>query len=171
METPKDKLEDKETLDKIRNFQGSFAEFKDMMDRKAGKNTNAYDSPVYQGYGVVNIPKRNMVKNFSTFIKEEYVAYGFTGPSSSDYASSGVTFSNPYQGYSGYNMTAVASVLDDATQKAIKEAQVYSDDDDENHTKEGYLQEYKKLVGSKLAEAFTAHGIDSSLAVLEDLNQ
>jgi hypothetical protein len=161
METPKEKLEDQETLDKIRNFQGSFSEFKDMMDRKAGKNTNAYDSPVYQGYGIVNIPKRNMVKDFSTFIKEEYVAYGFTGPSwnSSSY---GVSFSNPYQGYSGYDMTPVATVLDDATQRAIKEAQLYGDNDNESHTREGYLKEYKNLVNSKLADAFRAHGVDSS---------
>ena len=170
METPKEKFEDQETLDKIRNFQGSFAEFKDMMDRKAGKNTNAYDSPVYQGYGVVNIPQRNMVKDFSTFIKEEYVAYGFTGPKMGA-ASYGVSFSNPYQGYSGYDMTPVATVLDDATQKAIKEAQLYGDNDNESHTREGYLKEYKNLVNSKLADAFRAHGVDSSLADLDNMNQ
>lgn len=162
METPKDQLKDQETLDKIRNFQGSFAEFKEMMDRKAGKNTNAYNSPVYQNYGVVNTPQRNMVKNFSTFIKEDYVAYGFTGPSFG-YSSYGINFSNPYQGYTGYNMTAVATILDDATQKAIKEATLYADDENEDHTKEGYLSEYKNLVKTKLEEAFKAHSVDLSL--------
>jgi hypothetical protein len=167
METPKEQLEDQETLDKIRYFQGSFADFKEMMDRKAGKNTNAYDSPVYQGYGVVNIPNRNMsIKNFSTYIKEDYVAIGFTGPSW-NYASYGVSFNNPYAGYTGYDMRPVVGVLDDATQKAIKEAQMYGDNDNENHTREGYLKEYKNLVKSKLEEAFRAHGIDSSLAGLD----
>jgi hypothetical protein len=106
------------------------------------------------------------IKNFSTYIKEDYVAIGFTGPSW-NYASYGVSFNNPYAGYTGYDMRPVVSVLDDATQKAIKEAQMYGDNDNENHTREGYLKEYKNLVKSKLEEAFRAHGIDSSLAGLD----
>ena len=133
-----------------------------MKNRKEGKNTNAYNSPDYQNYGVVNTPQRTMVKNFSNFIKEDYVAYGFTGPSFG-YSSYGINFSNPYQGYTGYNMTAVATILDDATQKAIKEATLYADDENEDHTKEGYLSEYKNLVKTKLEEAFKAHNVDLSL--------
>ena len=39
----------------IRHFKGSVAQFKQMFDDLAGgKNTNAYDTPEYQGYNEVH---------------------------------------------------------------------------------------------------------------------
>jgi hypothetical protein len=64
-------LDSDETLQDIRHFKGSFKEFKDWFDKKAGANTNAYDDvefeypvkrkayntqPVYQTFGIVNVP-------------------------------------------------------------------------------------------------------------------
>jgi len=39
-----------EYLDKIRHYKGTVADFKQFWDDKAGKNTNAYDTPEYQGF-------------------------------------------------------------------------------------------------------------------------
>ena len=68
-------VQDDSALQNIRHFRGNFKEFKDWFDKKAGQNTNAFDSydkkypeedgeqkdtqPVYQSFGIVNIPERN----------------------------------------------------------------------------------------------------------------
>lgn len=68
-------LEDDKVLQDIRYFKGNFKEFKDWFDAKAGQNTNAFNDydkkypkeegeqtdtqPVYQTFGIVNLPKRN----------------------------------------------------------------------------------------------------------------
>lgn len=64
-------LNQDKTLQDIRHFKGTFKEFKDWFDQRAGGNTNAYDDvdyeypikrkatntqPVYQGYDIVMIP-------------------------------------------------------------------------------------------------------------------
>jgi hypothetical protein len=41
-------------LNKIRHFKGTVADFKSYWDEMAGKNTNAYDTPEYQGFDNVH---------------------------------------------------------------------------------------------------------------------
>ena len=50
-----------EELEKIRYFKGIVKDFKSFWDAQAGKNTNAYNSPEYQGYDVY--PTRGEVKS------------------------------------------------------------------------------------------------------------
>ena len=54
-------LEDKE-LEKIRYFKGSAADLKAFFDQKAGRNTNAFETPVYQGFDNVH-PTRGETKS------------------------------------------------------------------------------------------------------------
>jgi hypothetical protein len=55
-----DTQEDKDQ-DSIRHFKGSVGQFKQMFDDLAGTDTNAYDSPAYQGFDVH--PTRGEVKS------------------------------------------------------------------------------------------------------------
>lgn len=43
-----------EILKKIRYFKGSVLDFKNFWDQKAGKNTNSFDTPPYQGFNNVH---------------------------------------------------------------------------------------------------------------------
>jgi hypothetical protein len=49
-------------LNKIRHFKGTVADFKSYWDEMAGKNTNAFGSPEYQGFGGVH-PIRGATKS------------------------------------------------------------------------------------------------------------
>jgi hypothetical protein len=40
-------------LERIRYYKGNVASFKKYFDDRAKENTNAYDTPAYQGYGVL----------------------------------------------------------------------------------------------------------------------
>lgn len=40
-------------LEKIRYYKGNVADFKKYFDDRAKENTNAYNAPAYQGYGVL----------------------------------------------------------------------------------------------------------------------
>ena len=40
-------------LERIRYYKGNVADFKKYFDDRAKENTNAYDTPPYQGYGVL----------------------------------------------------------------------------------------------------------------------
>ena len=58
-------MDPQETKDEnaIRHYKGSVAQFKQMFDDLAdGKNTNAYDTPEYQGYDGVH-PVRGEIKS------------------------------------------------------------------------------------------------------------
>jgi len=58
-------MDQQETKDEnaIRHYKGSVAQFKQMFDDLAGgQNTNAYDTPEYQGYDGVH-PVRGEVKS------------------------------------------------------------------------------------------------------------
>ena len=46
--------EEDNKLEKIRHFKGSVKDFKSFFDEKAGKNTNAFDTPEYQGFNKVH---------------------------------------------------------------------------------------------------------------------
>ena len=46
--------EEREDLNKIRHYKGSVADFKNFWDEMAGKNTNSYDTPAYQGFNNVH---------------------------------------------------------------------------------------------------------------------
>ena len=50
-----------EELEKIRHYKGSVKDFKSFWDTQAGLNTNAYNTPEYQGYDVY--PTRGEVKS------------------------------------------------------------------------------------------------------------
>lgn len=41
-------------LNKIRNYKGTVADFKSYWDEMAGKDTNAYNTPEYQGFNNVH---------------------------------------------------------------------------------------------------------------------
>ena len=43
-----------EELEKIRHYKGSVKDFKSFWDTQAGLNTNAYNTPEYQGYNNVH---------------------------------------------------------------------------------------------------------------------
>jgi len=44
--------QEREDLNKIRHYKGTVKDFKSFWDEMAGTNTNAYNSPEYQGYDV-----------------------------------------------------------------------------------------------------------------------
>jgi hypothetical protein len=46
--------QEREDLNKIRHYKGTVADFKSYWDEAAGKNTNAYNTPEYQGYNKVH---------------------------------------------------------------------------------------------------------------------
>lgn len=46
--------QERQDLSKIRHYKGTVADFKSYWDEMAGKNTNAYDTPEYQGFDDVH---------------------------------------------------------------------------------------------------------------------
>ncbi len=46
--------QEREDLNKIRHFKGSVADFKNFWDEMAGKDTNSYGTPEYQGFNNVH---------------------------------------------------------------------------------------------------------------------
>jgi hypothetical protein len=46
--------QEREDLNKIRHFKGSVADFKNFWDEMAGKDTNSYGTPEYQGFNDVH---------------------------------------------------------------------------------------------------------------------
>lgn len=46
--------QERKDLNKIRNYKGTVADFKSYWDDMAGKNTNAYNTPEYQGFNAVH---------------------------------------------------------------------------------------------------------------------
>ena len=57
---PKEELQSKKDQNTIRHFKGTVGQFKQMFDDLAdGKDTNAYNSPVRQGYGVFPTRDKN----------------------------------------------------------------------------------------------------------------
>lgn len=46
--------QERNDLSKIRHYKGTVADFKSYWDEMAGKNTNAYDTPEYQGFDDVH---------------------------------------------------------------------------------------------------------------------
>lgn len=46
--------QERDDLNKIRHYKGTVADFKSYWDEMADKNTNAYDTPEYQGFGNVH---------------------------------------------------------------------------------------------------------------------
>jgi hypothetical protein len=60
-----------EELEKIRHYKGSVKNFKSFWDTQAGLNTNAYNTPEYQGYDVY--PTRGEVKSphWETVMEED----------------------------------------------------------------------------------------------------
>jgi hypothetical protein len=45
---------EREDLNKIRHYKGTVADFKSYWDEMAGQNTNAFDTPEYQGFNKVH---------------------------------------------------------------------------------------------------------------------
>lgn len=54
----------------IRHFKGTVEMFKDFFDEKANANTNAYDSPVRQGYGIHPTRDNNQFNVNEDFVDE-----------------------------------------------------------------------------------------------------
>lgn len=48
----KENNQEREDLNKIRHYKGTIKDFKSFWDEMAGTNTNAYDTPEYQGFNV-----------------------------------------------------------------------------------------------------------------------
>ncbi len=48
----KENNQEREDLSKIRHYKGTIKDFKSFWDEMAGTNTNAYDTPEYQGFNV-----------------------------------------------------------------------------------------------------------------------
>jgi hypothetical protein len=53
-------------LEKIRYYKGNVADFKKYFDDRAKENTNAYDMPPYQGYGVLNTTGKKDSEHWKT---------------------------------------------------------------------------------------------------------
>jgi hypothetical protein len=49
--------QERQDLSKIRHYKGTVSDFKSFWDEMAGTNTNAYDTPEYQGFNNVH-PRR-----------------------------------------------------------------------------------------------------------------
>jgi hypothetical protein len=153
-----------ETLDKIRHFKGSVKDLKDLMDKKAGEDTNSMNdvefehpekrsakdtSPVYQTYGIVNNPikEKNMFKNFQEFVSENIVVGGFAAPV---YPSTyGLGWSN-YRSYSGYDLQPVVGIIDTLSDSLSENAKAYEENDNKDHTAVGYLKEADRIIKEKL---------------------
>lgn len=50
----KENNSEREDLSKIRHYKGTVSDFKSYWDEMAGKNTNAYNTPEYQGFNKVH---------------------------------------------------------------------------------------------------------------------
>lgn len=46
--------QEREDLEKIRYYKGTVKDFKNFWDEMAGENTNAYNTPAYQGFNEVH---------------------------------------------------------------------------------------------------------------------
>lgn len=46
--------QEREDLNKIRHYKGTVADFKSYWDEMAGKNTNAFNTPEYQGFNKIH---------------------------------------------------------------------------------------------------------------------
>ena len=62
--------QENEKLSKIRHFKGSISDFKSYWDNRANTNTNAFDTPEYQGFNNVH-PTRGA--NDSPHWKDSYL--------------------------------------------------------------------------------------------------
>ncbi len=60
-----------EELEKIRYYKGSVKDFKSFWDAQAGTNTNAYDTPEYQGYDVYPTRGAKVSPHWKTVTEEE----------------------------------------------------------------------------------------------------
>jgi hypothetical protein len=173
-----EELEDESTLDKIRYFKGSFQDLKDIMDKKAKQNTNAFDdvdyeypnprkakgtSPVYQTFGVVNNPKLHEMKNIKHFkeFNEDYYVMGFGAPGgmgqpgSGGAAPAGYGMGWPdYRSYTGYTMTPIMGVVDSLKETLEKEAELYDKNDNPEHTAKSYLKEAKRCISEGLKSCY-----------------
>jgi hypothetical protein len=58
--------QEREDLSKIRHYKGTIADFKSYWDEMAGKNTNAYDTPEYQGFKVYPTRGANQSPHWKT---------------------------------------------------------------------------------------------------------
>ena len=65
--------QERQDLSKIRHYKGTVADFKSYWDEIAGKNTNAYDTPEYQGFDGVH-PTRGSKQSphWKTSIQHSY---------------------------------------------------------------------------------------------------
>jgi hypothetical protein len=54
--------QEREDLNKIRNYKGTIADFKSYWDEAAGENTNAFSTPEYQGFNNVH-PTRGAMQS------------------------------------------------------------------------------------------------------------
>jgi len=54
-----DSNKENEYLERIRYYKGTVADFKTYWDDLAGQNTNAFDTPAYQGFGDVHPTRRD----------------------------------------------------------------------------------------------------------------
>jgi hypothetical protein len=185
-------LEDESTLDKIRYFKGSFQDLKDMMDRKAKKDTNAMDeveyqypnprkakgtSPVYQTFGIVNNPNKvyemKNIKPFDSFNEGEYYVMGFGAPTYTQgggAAPAGYGLGWPdYRSYTGYTMTPVMGVVSTLTNTLGKEAESYDENENPEHTAGSYLKEAHSCIMSGLKECYEKYGVTEDIYESEEL--
>ena len=60
-------------LERIRYYKGNVADFKKYFDDRAKENTNAYNTPAYQGYGVLKTTGEKESEHWKTsnVIKED----------------------------------------------------------------------------------------------------
>lgn len=170
-----EELEDEATLDKIRYFQGSFQDLKNIMDKKAKKDTNAMDeveylypqkrtakgtSPVYQTFGIVNNPNKvyemKNIKPFEAFNEKEYLSMGFGAPSG---MGGSVTGGAPAGSYTGYTMTPVMGVVSTLTETLGNEAETYDKNDNPDHTASSYLKEAHKCIMEELKGCYDRYGV------------
>jgi hypothetical protein len=61
----------KEELKKIRHYKGSVKDFKSFWDTQAGLNTNAYNTPEYQGYDVYPTRGAKVSPHWETVMEED----------------------------------------------------------------------------------------------------
>lgn len=61
-----DNNQEREDLKKIRYYKGTIKDFKSFWDEKAGTNTNAYETPEYQGYKIYPTRGANQSPHWKT---------------------------------------------------------------------------------------------------------
>lgn len=166
-------LQNQETLDNIRYFKGSFEEFKKMMDKKAGANTNAYDDteaeypkkkkltgsqPVYQTFDIVNNPNEvhemKNIKSFDTYNQnsnEDYVGFGFGAPSTYN-ASYGIGYSMGQ--YDGYNLQGIVMHLDNLGKGLEDGAEDHENNEDPEQSAKGFLKRAHAEIKKRLKDIY-----------------